>query len=356
MTLDIGRNLLCEQLTRDSGTKGRWLNLFLLKAHENHERARSHARALENVKFRYFGITVIGEALMADIDAVLEQSSRFQVFRNDLIQNIPRIPNNKESFDALKSEKPTDLLIIYMCWRLRHIGIRPRMVIGASSLDSHPCTAALRPNISAFIRAVETGADLSPYLSRRAHRRGYVFEDNPEMESDANRVDRDLLLNVMGFHHVHLGLYRQPNGLMKRTKIVMFASVTRNTFEILGLFNHEVFKWETDDKMSSERERLWSIFNEYQVKNTLPGQLPIGSYGPLGNTLAGTPLIVTLKAIRQIEIVREIESNIDDLAFLRDRFGEHLISRNLKWHYKHLDFGLLDEPSSRFFVLMAGPN
>ena len=46
---------------------------------------------------------------------------------------------------------------------------------------------------------------------------------------------------------------------MARTDEVLFASVTCDTFKILGLFDHSVFDWSVDDAMAPERERLWSF-------------------------------------------------------------------------------------------------
>ena len=43
---------------------------------------------------------------------------------------------NRISFEALQSNTHTDLLIIYMCWRLRHVAIQPCQVTGLSTITS----------------------------------------------------------------------------------------------------------------------------------------------------------------------------------------------------------------------------
>ena len=296
---------------------------------------------------------------MTDGDAILDHSRRFQTFRKDLIQIIPRLPNDKESLKAIQSKRHTELLIIYMCWRLRHIAIRPRTVIGRSMLDNNPRADTLRPNIEAFISMVETGSDLGPYLSLKAHRQGYVLTADPEKTDSATWEDKDFLLNAMGLHHFHLGLHQEAKGFMARTKYVLFAFVSHDTFEILDMFDHSVFDdWTTDEAMTPERGRLWSIYEERQAANNLPGQLTVGSFGNLGISTAGTPLVITFAAIRQIHMAQEIEPKLDDPAFVRTLLGEHTVPAelNLKWRYNHLDFGLLNEPSNKFFILMRGPN
>ena len=296
---------------------------------------------------------------MTDVDAILDHSRRFQTFRKELIRIIPRLPNDKISLKALQSKRYADLLFIYMCWRLRDIAIRPRTVIGRSMLDNNPRADTLRPNINAFIKMVEAGLDLGPYLSLKAHRQGYVMSADPEKTGNATWEGKDFLLNVMGLHHFHLGLHREAKGFMTRTKYVLFASVSRDTFEILGLFDHSVFDdWTTDEAMTPERGRLWSIYEERQAANNLPGQFTVGGFGNLGITTAGTPIVITLAADRQIRKAQEIEPKLDDPVFVRTHFGKHAIPAelNLKWRYKHLDFGLLNEPSNEFFILMRGPN
>ena len=257
---------------------------------------------------------------MTYVDAILDRSRRFQTFREELIRIIPRLPNDKVSLKALQSKRHADLLIIYMCWRLRNIAIRPRTVIGRSMLDNNPRADTLRPNINAFIKMVEAGSDLEPYLSLKAHRQGYVMSADPEKTSNATWEDKDFLLNVMGLHHFHLGLHREAKGLrlMARTKYILFASVSRDTFEILGLFDHSVFDdWTTDEAMTPERGRLWSIYEERQAANNLPGQFTIGGFGNLGITTAGTPLVITLAADRQIRKAQEIEPKLDDPVCVR---------------------------------------
>ena len=110
--------------------------------------------------------------------------------------------------------------------------------------------------------------------------------------------------------------------------------------------------------MTPERGRLWSIYDAHQAANNSPGQFIVGGFGNLGISTAGTPLAITLAAIRQIRIAQEIEPKLDDPDFVRTLLGEHTVPAelNLKWCYNHLDFGLSNEPSNEFFILMRGLN
>jgi hypothetical protein len=47
-------------------------------------------------------------------------------------------------------------------------------VIVARFLRGDPCAALLASNIDAFLRSVEAGDDLTPYMSLQSHTRGYT--------------------------------------------------------------------------------------------------------------------------------------------------------------------------------------
>ena len=295
---------------------------------------------------------------MAKSDPILDGSKRFRKFRESLIKTIPRLPDDRTSLNALQSKSHTDLLIIYLCWRLRHVGRRPRNVTGLSVLVGDPRAEPLKRNIDAFTRAVVAGADLDPYISKRSHREGYVLDADPKKTNTATRDDKDHLLNVMGLHHFHLGLRQEASGLMARTDEVLFAHVSRDTIDVLGLIDHSAFEWSADNAIAPERQKLWSICDEYQSAQAGPGAILMSGIGGSGITLAGKPMVVTMKAIRQIELIRKIETELDDPKFTRDVVAEFPVPRKIKpaWHYDHLDFGLQNEATGDFKCLMPGPN
>ena len=290
----------------------------------------------------------------------IENTKRVRALRSNLIKRIPRSPNNKASLDAIKSEKLTELLRIYINWCLRHVACRPRKVTGLSKLDGDIRAVRLKPNIEAFVRAVETGDDLTAYLSLKIHKQGYS-PASPEKESSTKAGtwrDKDFFLNVMGLHHFHLGLTQEAAGHMARTNQLIFASVTRDTFEILGLFDHAAFEKEDNDEMTSERERLWLTYIKRQEAGALPGQLMVGGFGGMGITTAGTSAAGTIAAQSHVRIIREIEPKLHDPVFLETLYRQSGVPKRPKvqWHYKHLNFGLLDESAGFFGILMKGPN
>lgn len=285
-------------------------------------------------------------------------SRRVQKFRRDLVGAIPRIPNNRTSLQALQSKNLADLLIVYLCWRLRNVAVRPRTVTGFSALKKDQRAHILTRNISDFVKAVEAGMDLSPYLSHKARNQGYVMASDPQLTDATTWEDKDFVLNTMGLHHFHLGLQKQASGFVARTNEVLVAFVTRDTFEILGLFDHSVFDWSVNQGLTPERERLWTIRDEYRSMGEQPGAVFLDGYGGLGITTAGTPTMISVKAMRHAGLIRDIDPKLDDFEYVETLFAGHTVPERLKleWHYNDMDFGLLNKPSGHFIVLMRGPN
>ncbi|KZL06178.1 hypothetical protein [Pseudovibrio sp. Ad26] len=284
-------------------------------------------------------------------------SKRAKVFCDDMIKEIPRFPNDKESLNKLKNKSLTDLLVLYISWRLRHVGTRSRSVAGREALAGDPRAVQLKPNIDTFLKAVENGKDLTPYLSIKPRTQGYSPDAETGSDPKSSWLDKDFLLNVMGLHHFHLGMIKEKRGHMARTSELLFASVTRDTFEILGLFDHSAFEYEDDGSMTCERKKIWSVYEAQQNKKRLLGQLMIGGYQNFGITMSAHPMAVVRAAQEHARIIEEVDPKLDDLSYVQSLFPEvSSLKEKLKWHYKHLDFGLLHEKSGTFGVLSYGPN
>lgn len=279
----------------------------------------------------------------------LEQSKSFRRFKADLIRQIPRVPNDRASREALEAKSPTDLLIVYLCWQLRLVEPRPRTVTGHHRIWQRPTYLRLSSNVQALLRVVEAGDDLNPYLSLKAHRHGFVLHGAQDSSSWEHK---DFLLNVMGLHHFHLGTQLEQRGHMARTNEVLFAFVSPDTFEILGLFDHSVF--EADEGMlTDERERIWSTYDDYQLRRTPRGGFYIGGYAGLGITTAGTPAVVTMEAIKHIDIIKRFDPCLQSSSFLKRLWTDGTIPSKpkLRWQYRHLTLGLVDATTGTFFTL-----
>ena len=284
---------------------------------------------------------------MPDYD--IEQSKTFKQFKSDLVKLIPRVPNDKASLQALESKSPTDLLIIYLCWKLRLVELRPRKVKGHHRLWSRPSFLRVQQGVTGLLRAVEAGHELTPYLSLKVRRDGFVLQ---ELADSTGWEHKDFLLNVMGLHHFHLGTKFEQKGHINRTNEVLFAFVGHDTFEILGLFNHAVFEAEGDE-LTTERMRIWTTYDRFQSRRTPREGFYMGGYGGLGITTAGTPSVVTVEAIKHVEIIKRFDPCLESPQFVPWLWnnGDAPPKPKLRWHYEHLTLGLLDAASGTFFAL-----
>jgi hypothetical protein len=249
-------------------------------------------------------------------------------------------------------------MIVYIAWRLRFVGHRPRIVTGRSRLVADPRFSALQPNIDAFLREVEAGSDLTPYLSLEPRTRGYIPAAQPNVANADRWADKDVLLNVMGLHHFHLGLTKEPAGHVSRTNDVVLASVTRDQFEIIGLFDHTVFEHLNDGEMNPEREKLWRVYEVQRSTGDLPGQLSVGGYANFGLALSGHPIAVVRAAQYHLQIMRNRDPELDDPTFLKKFYPDDSVPKNtkIKWTYTHLDLGITDKRESFFGIFHEGPN
>jgi hypothetical protein len=292
--------------------------------------------------------------------AGFEDSKRAKAFRRELIAEIPRFPNDRASLAAMNAKSLTDLLITYIGWRLRYVAPKPRAVSGQTILAGHPRAADLKANLDAFLQRVEQGDDLTPHLSLLPHTKGYTPAADPQQAGTDNWADKDFLLNVMGIHHFHLGLTTETAGHSARTDEILFASVSRNNFEILGLFDHSAFETnrDTNDQMTAERSRLWQVFEAREQAQLLPGQYAVGGYAGRGLTLSGQPLAVVQAAQAHLRIMQEVEPKLDDPSFLATIYpsGSVPAKPTLRWRYRHLDFGVADDKASVLGVFSYGPN
>jgi hypothetical protein len=285
----------------------------------------------------------------------VEESKRIKKFRSELVNTIPRVPNNKESLDAIKSKHLTSLLIIYCNWRIRFVRERVRKVGIEKSAKNDPRWNLLSDSISSFLEKVEKGDDLTPFLSLQTKKRGFLISAN---NGDDSWDDKDFLLNLMGFHHFHLGEIMEGASHAERTDEVLFAAVTKDTFTVLAILNHSVFESPEvhSEPLKQDREYLWSIFDERSMRNALPGSIIM----PSMIATSGHSVNTVMAAQEYSRVIREIDPKLDDWEFVQSLYdGSGINAKNtetLKWHFRDLDLGVLDEKTGFFGVFRYGPN
>ena len=203
--------------------------------------------------------------------AIVAEPPRIKKFRRELIKVIPRVPNNRATLLHMQQKHLADLLVDYVNWRSRCIGQHPRTVSIEAAAKSDPRWSAHAAAIADFLNKVGRGDDLTTHLSIEPHTRGYAATARAPGAMPKDRwSDKDFLLNVMGYHHFHLGTALEKRGHATRTDDLIFAEVTRDTFKVIAIFDHDVF-----DRNSAERMRLWALHESIIFRGVTPGSVVV---------------------------------------------------------------------------------
>lgn len=273
------------------------------------------------------------------------EPKRVKDLKSSLIREIPFFPNDRATKEGLHDQALLPIILHHLHWKSRFIPKRPRAVFIEGYAVNDKRVPELKEKIEALLSDVKGGNDLSPYLSSKADNKGYT----PHTDSD-KWADKDFLLNVTGFHHLHL------NKSPERSNEVIFARVTREEFHVIAISDHSAFESDaTDDlSLSEERSRIFAIFREYSSRGLPPNSV----YLPKIITTSGHPLEIVDIASSYNEIVLSMDKKLDDNDFINSIYEEANLDRpknnKLKWYIHDLDLGILDK-NRNFFVLKYGP-
>ncbi len=286
----------------------------------------------------------------APVQVIAIEPPRIKKFRRELIKVIPRVPNNRASMLHMQQKHLTDLLIDYVNWRSRYIGQRPRTVSIEPAAQADPRWSAHAVAIADFLDKVRRGDDLTPHLSIEPHTRGYAPASRAAGAPPVDRwSDKDFLLNVMGYHHFHLGTKVQKRGHVDRTDDLIFAEVHRDTFNVNTVFGHDVF-----DPNAAQRHRLWTVHDQVAYRGVPPGSVVV----PAMIATSGHTVHVVRYAQRCAKLIRDIEPKLDDPTYLSTLYQPPQGAPKSKpeWAFVHLDFAIYDVPNRAMLTLQKGWN
>ncbi len=283
----------------------------------------------------------------------VESKSKIK-FKNELIKNLPFFPDDKNTLTELKSYNLDKVLFYFLHWATRQIPRRERRVHRYTELTSDKRYKSYKEQINLLLNKVRNGEDLTPYLSLRAHKKGYTPRYRILNGDAKSWEDKDQILNTKGFHHFHLNMTVQNTGLSLRTNEVLFAKVTRDSFHAVALFDHSVFDQLSDSELTDERSRMWDIYDKYITF----GMAPDTGYMSNPITTSGHPLAIKLMARDYAHIINEHDGKLTDRQFINDLYGQSekpSPSRfKLEWYIHGLDLCILDKKNNVNFVVKKG--
>lgn len=285
------------------------------------------------------------------------ESKNIKKFRDTIVRQIPKFPNDKITKGILEQKSLGALFIDYINWACRYVPPRTRKCIVEPSAVNDPRWRTLKQPIELFLNKVESGDDITPHLSLYTHKHGFS-PSTATVDPESNRwADKDFLLNVMGFHHFHLGSKIETAGHVERTDNIIFAEVTRESFRVLAICNHSVFDKvdKATQTLTAERERIWDIFLQRSSQG-----MPQGSaFIPSMIMTSGHSYYHVQLADNYAKLIRHYDHQLEDKCFVDSIYTDAGLTvpvrPKLKWSLEFLDLGLLDEAQGIFFILHKGP-
>lgn len=283
------------------------------------------------------------------------ESKRIKKLREHLIKTIPKSPNTRETKEELEQQGLSTILIHYLNWASRFVSERKRKVHIRPAVTSDNRWKKVRDGVNSLLNKVRAGESLTPYLSLVPRTKGYVLSESEAGKKKDRWDDKDFLLNVMGYHHFHLGLTMKNDNHIERTDEVLFARVTRGEFTAIALFDHDVFE-SPENAITAERERLWKIFDKETKPSTGSGVR--FSCNPI--TTSGHPLHIINLAQNFNWNISERDPQLDNYEYLKTFYNRHGLDvpkRNkLEWYINCTDLCLIDKVNKRYFTLCEGLN
>ena len=280
------------------------------------------------------------------------ESPRIRRFRIGLAKAIPRFPNDRKSLQHLEQKNLRDVLIDFVNWRSRYVGVRQRNVMVYSAADTDLWWTSLTAEINLFLEKVRHGEDLTPHLSVKPHTRGFTPAALARGASSEDKwLDKDFALTAHGFHHFHIGVSFESPGQVKQSDDLLFAHVTRDSFTVIGVFNHSVF-----DCSSAEHHRLRVLHDQYASRNVPRGCVVIGT----SIATSGHSMHVVRYAQRCARTIFDVDPKLDDHDYIERLYemaGRAAPDKlKLAWGFDHLDLGVADMRSSVLFALTRAWN
>lgn len=245
-----------------------------------------------------------------------------------------------------------DVMIDYLNWRSRYVGVRPRTVAIEPAAQADLRWNSNSVAIEAFLDKVRRGDDLTPHISMMPHTRGYSPAARaPGAATEDRWSDKDFLLNTMNYHHFHLDAASGAAGHWNGVDGLIFAEVGRDEFKVIAIFGHAIF-----DPKSPERTRLWELHEKIAFRGVASGQVVTGP----AIATSGHAMHVVYHAQRCGKWMKQLEPQLDDGAVTKGWFDTAGFAFPKKpmfeWMFMHLDFGLHEKTSRSAFWLQKGWN
>jgi hypothetical protein len=276
-------------------------------------------------------------------------TQRLHAFHKKLTDLIPCEPEAARG-DLHRMSTP-ELLVRYLNWADRYVAPRPRNVRTWDGFLRHGSGELHREAVYELAKKIEAGDDLTPFLSDRIARRGYM----PSKPQGIEWEDKDYALNAFDTHHLHL----KPTG----TDALLYVCFSRNDAVLVMLGDHKSFD---DDSLAQAVAecRVGTVLEFKGVLGSPPQRtmreqnrlqrygfsttFQVGDHTVMGAMVssAGTSGLHTMHANHIVREIKKLEPQLDEPSFCRELFGQsstpYPATPVFEWTMQHCDLCLVE--------------
>jgi hypothetical protein len=292
------------------------------------------------------------------------QYPRLQRLHEMLAKRIPCDPEDVRA-DLFNMTMP-DFLPRYLNWADRFVPPRPRKVETWQRFLRHGSPETHRKAIYDLAEKIEAGQDLTPFLSDRVHRYGYVGLKTGKGKKPRGPEwdDKDYALNAYETHHLHLDTTR-------RTEELLYVTFSRDVAFLVMLGNHDSF----DDGTLAQAVAEMRVGTFLEFKNVLGPALPrppgeqnrtqrrgqATVFQAEGQTVMGAMLnedgtspLHALHVGKVLDRLRRMDSELGTPGFARERFErkgwDYPTAPVFEWGMRYCDLFFVETTTGAAFI------
>jgi len=298
----------------------------------------------------------------------IDERPRLNALRQWIESNIPT--KTVDAREHLETLSFGNLLIAWTNWASRFVPPRCRKVLAAPEFWQNPSAQRYRASITALAREIESGADLTPFLSPRVARDGY---ESPAVHD--HWAAKDFALNAYDVHHLHLIPARRDGSRGGMSRHLVFVRFYRDIAVLLLLGDHKSF----DDGSLEQVVHLWNYREGKTLKGVLPEapdprlsklprRLSISTVGSVeGRAVLGAMLSSAGTSVRMVrhadyihDRLRTVDPLLDDKEWvLTNLYEQGSVSpptqSTLSWFLHGCDLVVVDKAADVGFEILQGP-
>jgi hypothetical protein len=280
------------------------------------------------------------------------ESKRIKELKRTIAKEIPKFPNTRKTLQILENKPLGDLLIAYFNWAFRYIPPRRRRVIIKNTASSDPRWEKHQLSIMSLLQKAQNGENLNPYLSEKVYKRAFTPAPKGVIADYDKWADKDFILNAYSYHHLHLDALKESQS---RSDDMIFVYVTREELQVIGIFNHNVFKPTTiSGNITEERDRFLRIVESRNVQNS--GGVSFNVEQLI--TTSGHKTLLNLEAMKCAKIIISTDHKLDFPEYVDSIYESSSMPKpvnyKVRWHFNYLDLGLLLGDQPYFTVIKKG--